>query len=460
MHDCHWDPLAVPGRNPQVLGDVARRIEPAQHGLLLEQRPLAGADVVVIGRRRRRERRVGVAHRVAADLLVVAERRAVGGLVGRQVEVVAALPATDAHLAQPAGALFNREELAENAEAVQEGIVAVRNESAPLRPILHCSQRRCHDPEIGRVPVAAQDPAPVEVLGLVLVIPLARHDHPELERRIGGVGETLLARHGAVGVDVEVPAILAAAHVEIKSVVRFLVDERIGRGIRAEHVLANPAAQQRLRVFLDVDHGAAVGRPRDRRLDVFDHIRQQLAAREVLETQRVLATPDRVFSIGQQPVVRTHFELAHVVEVAAARELLEVEQDLFRCFEGARPTRVHRIFLPGVEAPVIPVASFAIRDGRVVLPDSADDFRVELVLQRSRVGEHRILVGVLRGEVGQHVRVGARVVAQPVVLVAARAVRRIDRARSPCSDRRQHGLRHQAGPPMRTGCDGRVPGAW
>ena len=158
----------------------------------------------------------------------------------------------------------------------------------------------------------------------------------------------------------------------------------------------------------------------------FDAVRQRRAGLEVLEAQHVLAPADRVLGVDKHPVVRSDRGRADVEEAVALGHLVGVEHELLGRIERAGLARVDRVFLAGLEARVVPVAAQAIRDGRVVLLDAADDLLVHLVLERLRVGGHCRLVGVLGLEVADDVLVGARVVAEPVVLVGPVAVRRLD----------------------------------
>ena len=123
---------AVARRRPDELGAVARRVEVAEHRLALQQRARAGAHVVVVGGRRRRHRGVDVAQQVGVGFLVGGEGHRVGRLVGVDQEVAAAVPGAHAQLAQPAGALADREEAREHLEARDEGLVGMGDHVAPL----------------------------------------------------------------------------------------------------------------------------------------------------------------------------------------------------------------------------------------------------------------------------------------------------------------------------------------
>src|SRR5690606_6532478 len=146
------------------------------------------------------------------------------------------------------------------------------------------------------------------------------------------------------------------------------------------------------------------------------------------------ASADVVLGPGQQRVVGADLVVAHAEVVLAGGHLVEVQQDLLGGevaggvggLDGERvhartvlATGVHRIVLAGGVARVVPPAVVAVRHRAVVLPDAAHDLRVQLFLQRPQRPHHRIDIGVLRLQVGQHRRILAAVVAQPVVLVLA-----------------------------------------
>jgi len=428
---------AVARLGPHELGPVVRGIEVAEHRGALPELPLAGLDVVVVDRRRRRERGVLVAHDLGVELRVLVEARRVGRLVRRDEEVLAAVQRPDADLAHRAGALLDREEAPEHVEAMYEGVVPVRQDLAPLRPVALLADGRLHQPEVRRVPVGADEPAPVEVLDVVLVVALARQEHAERERRVVGARVAVLGRDRALRDDEDVALVLGGRDGRVETFVLLLVDQRVGGRIGAEHVAAHAIAEQRLRVLLEVQDAAAVRGPGKVRLHVRDRAGQYLAGLEVLEAQRVLPAPDRVLGKGQQPVVGRHRRPADLEEAVALGHRVDVEHDLLRRVERAGLARVHRVLPAGHVTRVVPVAAQAIRDRRVVLLDAPHDFAVDPVLERLRVRRHRRLVGVLRLEVTDDRRVRARVVAQPVILVVAVAVRRGNDVR-PCGGHRRY----------------------
>ena len=72
----------------------------------------------------------------------------------------------------------------EHVEAVDEGVVAVRQDIAPGVAIADLAIGRFDHAEVLRLPVGADDPAVARVLRVVLVVALARHEHLEAQRRV------------------------------------------------------------------------------------------------------------------------------------------------------------------------------------------------------------------------------------------------------------------------------------
>ncbi len=318
--------------------------------------------------------------------------------------------------------------------------------SRQFRAIALRADGRFHQAVVRRLPVGADDPAPVEVVGVVLEVALARQEDAERERGIRRVRVAHLGGHRAAREDGDVLLVLGGADARIEAVVVLLVDERVLRRVGAEHVAAHAPREQRLRVLLQVQDAAAVGGPGEVGLDVLDPVRQQLAGREVLDPQRVLPAADRILGEREQVVVRRDRGGAHLEEAVALRHPVDVEHDLLGRVQRAGLARIDRVFLAGLVARVVPVAAQAVRHGRVVLLDAPDDLAVDLFLERIGVRRHRRLVGVLGLEVADHLGIGARVVAQPVVLVGAGTVRRLDDVGPDGCDRRhRRGLRHARG---------------
>jgi hypothetical protein len=89
-------------------------------------------------------------------------------------------------------------------------------------------------------------------------------------------------------------------------------------------VLPDPPGEQGVRVVLDVEQGAVVVRPHQVRGDAADGVRQHLAAIQVLEPHRVLATAAGVLRVRQHPVVLADLVVADVVVVLARGQRVDV----------------------------------------------------------------------------------------------------------------------------------------
>ena len=244
----------------------------------------------------------------------------------------------------------------------------------------------------------------------------------ERQRRVVGIGHPLLGRERALELDPQVAVAAALGQAEVVRRILLLVHHRIIRHRRAQHVPAHAVAQQRVRILLDVEHGAAVVGPDEIRFDVDQGVGQQFAGHEVLEAHRPLPPADAVLGPGQHATVDRDLVVADLEIGLAGRHRVGIEQQLLGRLERALAARVDRELAAGLVARVVPVAVLALRHRAIVGLDAADDLAIDRVLQRPRVREHGIRVGVLGREVGQHLGVRAGVVAQPVVLVDAVAV--------------------------------------
>ena len=171
---------------------------------------------------------------------------------------------------------------------------------------------------------------------------------------------------------------------------------------------------------------------------------RSVCVREIPHLHDVLPAADGVVGPGQQIAVGADGDVADFEEVVALRELVDVQQDFFGRVLAALAARVDGVLAAGFEALVVPVAVHQVRHRGVVLLQAADDFLVELFLERLDVREHGVGVGILRLDVRQHLGVRALVVAQPVVLVRAGAMGRDHLVRLLRGDRRlRHGRRRE-----------------
>jgi hypothetical protein len=188
-------------------------------------------------------------------------------------------------------------------------------------------------------------------------------------------------------------------------------------------VAAHAKTEQRLRIFLHVEESPVVTGPDRVVLDVWQSDAEIAMRRQVHDFQHVLPPTNGVDGVRHEPAVGADRDLADLVEVVAAREHVHIEQNFFRGIRRGMAPCIDGILLAGLEAAVVPVAVLEVRHGRVVLLQAADDLGVHLRFEWLGVREHRIGVGILRPHVREHVGVFAPVVAQPVIVVLAGAVR-------------------------------------
>ena len=422
------NPGAVARGGPDAFGDVFGGII-ARHRLDLEHAALAGLVVHFIGGGRRHQRIISVAQPFAARLLVGAERHGIGGLVGRDREGLGAGD-QDPQLLVALGALLDGEEAVEGLEVLDEGVAAGRNQVPPRRAAMgEMRVARRHQPVVGRLPVGADDPAVAEMIGLIKEVALARGDHCEAGGVRGGCAALLVA-DCAVQIDADIPVVGRAADAHVIGVVLLLVDQPIGRGGRTEDVRLHALGEQSDGILLEVEDRPVVAGPDHAALDIGDAVREGLAGREVLHLEHILAAADGIERIGEQPVVRAHRAAGDLEEAVALGHGRLVEDHFLGCLQTALAPREDRIVGAGGEAGVVIIAALQIGDRAVVLLDVPDNLSIDLVRQRLLGGEHGVGIGVLGLEMGQHLRVFPRIVAQPVIfVVAGGAEGRLDRVR-------------------------------
>ncbi len=151
--------------------------------------------------------------------------------------------------------------------------------------------------------------------------------------------------------------------------------------------------------------------------------------------QRVLILADEIIGPGEQLAVAADRVRAERVERLAGGERVDVEQDLLDTVERAL-ARVDLVLLPALVTFVIVVAVLEGRDARLFLVDARTRLGDQRVLELLHRREHRVRIRILGIEVRDDVGGFLRVVAQPVVRIASRAVRRDDIVRAPRRDRR------------------------
>ncbi len=417
---------AIARGDPDAVGFVLRRVI-ADHRLHLQLATLPGGGVQFEHGGGGGHRGVDVAQPGRIGLGVVAQAHRVRRLVGLHV-VAAAILEQQADAFQALGAFGDGGVAIEQFEAFDEHRIVVRDPVLPLRTRGRIG--RCGDQlEVLRTVIGADHPAAIVVVGVVLDIALARRQHGEVGR-VAGRRVTLFRGHGAVHADGDEAIVAGAADAHVEAVVLLFVDDGVGAGRGAQHVLLHAHGQQRFRIVLDVQHGAVVVGPDQVARAAGDHIGQHLAGGQVLEADGVLAAADIIIGPGQQLVVLADFHRADAEIALAGSHRVDVQQDFLGGLHAALAACVDRVVLAGFEAAVVPVATLARRHAGIVLLDAADDLLVKGVFQRLQRRQQLVGIGILGLQVGQHVLVPALVVAQPViVIVAGRAERRLDHMR-------------------------------
>ncbi len=283
------------------------------------------------------------------------------------------------------------------------------------------------------------------------MVALARQQRAEHQLRVVRRGHLVLGRDGGGGHDQQIAIVLGPADAGVESRIRLTVHQRVVLAAGAEHMPAHRITQQRHRILRHIQQRAVVRGPYHCRLRVGDEIRKQFAGGQVLHADHELPATDMILAVRQQPVVRTHLPAAHLVEVMRRGQCADIEHDFFRRIHAAGTARMDRIVRAGLEAGVVPVAVLAPGHAGVILLDAADDLLVDALLQRLQRRHHRIGPGVLSGQVREDRRILARVIAQPVVGILARAMRRRDHVRPDGRQRWRGGSGHLARRAFRRG---------
>ena len=305
----------------------------------------------------------------------------------------------------------------EDVEVLEHHVVAVREH---LRPALAARvvQRRRHQPEVAPPAAVGADPEALAgrvdtVIHVVLVVLLARPDHPPLAERLGGRQPAVLAGGERARRREDHLAAARPKDAEPEERVGLLEQEIVGG--RPE-----PMAPQTVRtlglVLGDVEEDGIVGAP-GRRGHLLDAIREHGPRLEVLHVQRVVAKAGEVDGVREQPRVVAHRVDPEREEGVALRHPVEVERDLLRRARHVAPAAVDRVLLAGLRARVVDVGAAPVGDAGVVLLDAREHLLVEGVLERLRALHDGVGVRVLGLEIRRHL--GTVLVAQPGIFVLA-----------------------------------------
>ncbi len=390
---------------------------------MLAQLALAGAHVDVVDGAGSRQRSVRVAQPLGALLGIRRERGRVRRLVGTNERLLSTAPGLDADPLESLASLGDDQIVVEEREATDVDIVRMRHDLLPRGLGSGAAVRQFHQPEVRRVEVGPDDPAPPDVVRVVLESALAGRQYRE--RAVGRIRreEPGLVRHRAAQTDRDVRIIPGLADPHVEARVGLFVNDLVLIRVLAEDVLLDRLRQQRDRIVLDIEQRPVVIRPGHRRRGPGHRVRQELAGAQVLDPDRVLAPADLVHAERQEIPVRADPVRADLEVVLALCHLVDVQQDLFRSPKRAGFSAVDRVLEPFLEPRVVVVPPIAIGNTRVILLHPPDDFLEDPVLETPNRCEHDVAVGVLGFEIGQHGRILARVVAQPVILVRPRPVR-------------------------------------
>ena len=367
---------------------------------------------------------------------VVAQGHRAGGLIGRDQTALATRPGHDAHAGVGLDALGDRHALIEERGVVDRGIGAVRHELAPAGGIGELRIARQRHAEVPRVQVRADEPGPVEPIGVVAHAGGPRQHHARGFRRVGQRHRAQLVRVVALHLDPQQRAASRGIDRGEERLVRFLVDDRIGRRVRAEHMTADRAALQQHGILPHVEDAAAVGGPDHGFQRAGNAVGQILAGGQVTEPELMAATTHGVLGPGDERAVVADFHIAHAEVVVPSRKLVAVEHRLTR----AAVARAHPslLLVARRKGGPRPPAMIELARRRVVLGDASAELAGQPRLQRRQSREHALGVRLLGPQVPHHlVALALRmVVAQPVVLIAALTMRARDDGHALDRDRR------------------------
>ncbi len=157
----------------------------------------------------------------------------------------------------------------------------------------------------------------------VVVLP-GKHDLP-LSPRLTTAQSPELGRCGAGRAHKQIRLVPRSANGDAIQLVLFLVHQIVGRG--AEDVPMEPVRSLG-GVFDRIEQRAVVGGPSDRH-DLFDAIRQQPVAAQILDPQRELPKAGDIRGIGQQVGIVAHNKSAQAQELVPLGQLIEIEDDFF-----------------------------------------------------------------------------------------------------------------------------------
>ena len=310
----------------------------------------------------------------------------------------------------------------------------MRDHIAPCRAIGRPADRSLHQAEIARLPVGADDETVAQMIDLVLVVALVGKKNRERERRIVRVRVAPFRGDGALHADEDEPVGLGLVDPGVKAGIRLCEHRGIELRILPHAMALHVQAEQGLRILLDVQDRLVVVGPGDIRFDVDDGILEDASARQMLEAQLVLAAADEILAKRRPFRARRDVERADLIVVpsrgaSGRRPLVAVQDDLLRGVPRAPMPHQDGVLLARLEAGRVPVAVLEVGDTGIIRFQARDDLPVELLPQTRGGGQRPFLVSVLGVQVGEHLRVPALVVPEPIIGVVPLAMRRCDNVR-------------------------------
>ena len=372
---------AVCGCRVPALGGVAQGIVAAEDLVLLQELALAGRHVEVVDRGRRRERLVVEAQLFRLELEVVRDVGRVDRL--REVDAVRAArrEVSDAQPRQAVLALREDAIVGKDVDVLDHHVAATGEHLLPVR-LPRVGDGRGDDPEVPAVLVRADVEEGASVVHVVLVVLLARGDQAQGRRRLVGREPAPFARGEGGNADEENRLAARAPGEHPEHLVLLLIEEDVGRRVGAEGVPVEPVRALG-RVGDRVEERLVVGRPghRGRSRDL---LREELAGRQVLDVQRVVAEARVVGRVGEQVPVVADVARRDRHELLAFRKGVDVEVDLLLPLEAALLAAVDRILLALLSARVVEPSAVPVGHREIGFLDPPEHLVVERLLEPLR----------------------------------------------------------------------------
>ena len=266
-----------------------------------------------------------------------------------------------------------------------------------------------------------------EAVALVIEsVVVARASAGDQRWRLGGVGggnEMCLGGNVVGAADYHVTLRRGESEVYEEARVLFLVNDHVIRRRLAEtvkpHLKGPPLLVER-----GVEEGAVVCGPHRIALGVLDDVSQQSISGEILDAQGEAFSPRCIRAVRQQAVVVGDGQRAQaeILRVGGQRRFVENHLRLGgRIVLNAKrrwPTGPNAILAFALEAPLVVVGAIAHRHAAFVRLLAALEFGEDRLYQPLMRHHHRVEVGVLGVQIGQHIgilHVRIAIVLQPAI---------------------------------------------